>query len=108
MVGFQVKWLLRRGAKITHDKYGKTPMNDAAENEQLEVREYSQHIKMGSTQIQMGPMQMQIQTQMGPMQMQIQTQTGPMKIQIQISPMQQYAAKNYFTELKIYLKVSHG
>merc|ERR1719430_1044277 len=32
-----VKWLLRRGAKITHDKYGKTPMNDAAENEQLEV-----------------------------------------------------------------------
>ena len=32
---FQVKWLLRRGAKITHDKYGKTPMNDAAENEQV-------------------------------------------------------------------------
>ena len=36
---FQVKWLLRRGAKISHDKYGKTPMNDAAENEQLEVRQ---------------------------------------------------------------------
>ena len=35
----QVKWLLRRGAKISHDKYGKTPMNDAAENEQLEVRQ---------------------------------------------------------------------
>ena len=47
----QVKWLLRRGAKITHDKYGKTPMNDAAENEQLEVREYSQHIQIGPTQI---------------------------------------------------------
>ena len=30
--------MLRRGAKIAHDKYGKTPMNDAAENEQLEVR----------------------------------------------------------------------
>jgi hypothetical protein len=29
--------LLRHGAKITSDKYGKTPMNDAAENEQLEV-----------------------------------------------------------------------
>ena len=47
MVGFQVKWLLRRGAKITHDKYGKTPMNDAAENEQLEVREHSQQNQMG-------------------------------------------------------------
>lgn len=33
-----MKWLLRKGAKISHDKYGKTPMNDAAENEQLEVR----------------------------------------------------------------------
>jgi len=32
-----VRWLLRHGARITHDKYGKTPMNDAAENKQLEV-----------------------------------------------------------------------
>jgi ankyrin repeat protein len=32
-----VRWLLRRGARIAHDKFGKTPMNDAAENEQLEV-----------------------------------------------------------------------
>jgi len=32
-----VRWLLRRGARICQDKYGKTPMNDAAENEQLEV-----------------------------------------------------------------------
>ena len=47
--------MLRRGAKITHDKYGKTPMNDAAENEQLEVREMSQKIqKIGPLQIQMG------------------------------------------------------
>ena len=34
---FKVRWLLRHGARITHDKYGKTPMNDAAENKQLEV-----------------------------------------------------------------------
>jgi len=32
-----VRWLLRHGARITTDKYGKTPMNDAAENKQLEV-----------------------------------------------------------------------
>ena len=30
--------MLRRGARVSQDKYGKTPMNDAAENEQLEVR----------------------------------------------------------------------
>jgi len=32
-----VRWLLRHGARVSHDKYGKTPMNDAAENKQLEV-----------------------------------------------------------------------
>jgi len=32
-----VEWLLRHGASIKSDKYGKTPMNDAAENKQLEV-----------------------------------------------------------------------
>ena len=65
---------------------------------------------MGPIHIQMGPIQIQIQIQMcptqiqiqmGPIQVQIQTQIGPIQIQIQISPMQQYAAKNCFTELKI-------
>jgi ankyrin repeat protein len=35
-----VRWLLRHGANISSDKFGKTPMNDAAENEQLEVGFY--------------------------------------------------------------------
>ena len=48
---FQVKWLLRRGAKISHDKYGKTPMNDAAENEQLEVRQLHWQCQIQLTRI---------------------------------------------------------
>ena len=33
-----VKWLLERGAKIEPDKFGKTPIDDAIENNQVEVR----------------------------------------------------------------------
>ena len=32
-----VRWLLSRRAKICLDKFGRSPLNDAAENEQLEV-----------------------------------------------------------------------
>jgi ankyrin repeat protein len=32
-----VKWLLKRGAQIVVDKYGKSPVHDAAENEHREV-----------------------------------------------------------------------
>ena len=35
---FQVQWLLRHGAVIKSDKFGKTPLSDAAENKQLEVK----------------------------------------------------------------------
>lgn len=31
-----VKWLLNHGAKLSLDKYGKSPINDAAENQQTE------------------------------------------------------------------------
>ncbi|XP_039293796.1 espin isoform X2 [Nilaparvata lugens] len=31
-----VRWLLRHGAKLTTDKFGKSPINDAAENQQME------------------------------------------------------------------------
>ncbi|XP_037089652.1 espin-like [Pollicipes pollicipes] len=31
-----VRWLLRHGSKIVLDKYGKSPINDAAENERIE------------------------------------------------------------------------
>ena len=34
---FKVRWLLKHDAKIICDKYGKSPINDAAENEQWEV-----------------------------------------------------------------------
>lgn len=32
-----VRWLLRHDARMLLDKYGKSPLNDAAENEQIEV-----------------------------------------------------------------------
>lgn len=32
-----VQWLLRHGAKLVIDKFGKSPINDAAENQQMEV-----------------------------------------------------------------------
>ncbi|KAK6630414.1 hypothetical protein RUM43_014759 [Polyplax serrata] len=31
-----VRWLLRHGGRLTLDKYGKSPINDAAENQQVE------------------------------------------------------------------------
>lgn len=31
-----VRWLLRHGARLSLDKYGKSPINDAAENQQVE------------------------------------------------------------------------
>jgi hypothetical protein len=31
-----VKWLISHGAKLSLDKYGKSPINDAAENQQTE------------------------------------------------------------------------
>ena len=33
-----VRWLLRHGARLVLDKFGKSPINDAAENQQIEVR----------------------------------------------------------------------
>lgn len=32
-----VRWLLKHGARLSLDKYGKSPINDAAENQQVEV-----------------------------------------------------------------------
>jgi ankyrin repeat protein len=32
-----VRWLLRHGARLVLDKFGKSPVNDAAENQQMEV-----------------------------------------------------------------------
>lgn len=32
-----VRWLLRHGARLTLDRHGKSPINDAAENQQMEV-----------------------------------------------------------------------
>lgn len=32
-----IRWLLRHGGRLTLDKYGKSPINDAAENQQIEV-----------------------------------------------------------------------
>lgn len=34
-----VRWLLKHGARLSLDKYGKSPINDAAENQQVEVTE---------------------------------------------------------------------
>ena len=33
-----VRWLLCHGARLVLDKFGKSPINDAAENQQMEVR----------------------------------------------------------------------
>ncbi len=32
-----VRWLIKRGAQLTPDKFGKTPLHDAEENRQAEV-----------------------------------------------------------------------
>ena len=32
-----VRWLLSKGARVALDKFGRSPLNDAPENEQLEV-----------------------------------------------------------------------
>lgn len=32
-----VRWLLRHGALLLQDNYGKSPINDAAENQQMQV-----------------------------------------------------------------------
>lgn len=33
-----VRWLLVHGARLVLDQFGKSPINDAAENQQMEVR----------------------------------------------------------------------
>lgn len=38
-----VRWLLKKGASITLDKYGKSPINDAADNDHMEVRGVDTH-----------------------------------------------------------------
>ena len=38
VISSKVRWLLKHGAKVKSDKYGKTPLSDAAENKQLEVK----------------------------------------------------------------------
>lgn len=50
-----VKWLLNHGAKLSLDKYGKSPINDAAENQQTEclnalVQHSSEFTSSGSKQ----------------------------------------------------------
>lgn len=41
-----VRWLLRHGANLVVDKYGKSPINDAAENHQMEVSELPCHLSV--------------------------------------------------------------
>lgn len=41
-----VRWLLRHGALLLQDNYGKSPINDAAENQQMAVSflQYARHL----------------------------------------------------------------
>lgn len=43
-----VRWLLRHGARLSLDKYGKSPINDAAENQQVEVKDTRQCININA------------------------------------------------------------
>ena len=38
-----VRWLMKHGARLSFDKFGKSPINDAAENKQVEVSDVSKY-----------------------------------------------------------------
>lgn len=46
-----VRWLLNHGAKLSLDKYGKSPINDAAENQQVEVSSTRTRSSLHSSEI---------------------------------------------------------